>query len=104
MEREGCPGVKVLPLDLCSSAAQLHEAATEADNAFDGAGVDYLIHNAGVLPIRPRYSISCLLIWLSPCTEGYQAGLLGVFSALQRRGCNALQYNPASVCWTVKCR
>ena len=49
MDREGCAGAMVLPLDICSPTSQLHEAAVEADNAFDGAGVDYLIHNAGML-------------------------------------------------------
>ncbi|CAL5222280.1 g4619 [Coccomyxa viridis] len=47
MDREGCAGAMVLPLDICSPTSQLHEAAVEADNAFEGAGVDYLIHNAG---------------------------------------------------------
>ncbi len=51
MEEEGCAGAMVLPLDICSPTSQLHDAAVEADNAFDGAGVDYLIHNAGLLTV-----------------------------------------------------
>ncbi len=51
MDREGCAGAMVLPLDICSPTSQLHEAAVEADNAFEGAGVDYLIHNAGMLTV-----------------------------------------------------
>ena len=39
---------EVLPLDLCSPYAELHKAAVSADAAFDGAGVDYLLHNAGM--------------------------------------------------------
>ena len=41
----------MLPLDICSPASKLHEAATEADNAFSGEGVDYLVHNAGTLQV-----------------------------------------------------
>ena len=37
----------VLPLDITAPTAELHGAAVAADNAFDGAGVDYLVHNAG---------------------------------------------------------
>ena len=38
----------MLPLDLCAPFAELHVAAAQADTAFGGAGVDYLVHNAGV--------------------------------------------------------
>lgn len=37
----------VLPLDITAPITELHGAAVAADNAFDGAGVDYLVHNAG---------------------------------------------------------
>lgn len=39
--------VEVLPVDLCGPFSQLHEASVRADDAFEGAGVDYLVHNAG---------------------------------------------------------
>ncbi len=39
--------MKLLPLDLCAPDSEMHEAAVKADNAFDGAGVDILVHNAG---------------------------------------------------------
>ncbi|GAX86686.1 hypothetical protein CEUSTIGMA_g14093.t1 [Chlamydomonas eustigma] len=39
--------VIVLPFDLCGSPDQLQKAAAAADAAFDDAGVDYLIQNAG---------------------------------------------------------
>ncbi len=39
--------VEVLPLDVCAPFADLQGAAAKADDVFDGAGVDYLIHNAG---------------------------------------------------------
>ncbi|KXZ46596.1 hypothetical protein GPECTOR_42g807 [Gonium pectorale] len=39
--------VVVLPFDLCSEYSELEKAAAAADAAFGGAGVDYLIHNAG---------------------------------------------------------
>ena len=39
--------VVVLPIDLCGPYAKLEEAATVADAAFGGTGVDYLVHNAG---------------------------------------------------------
>jgi NAD(P)-dependent dehydrogenase (short-subunit alcohol dehydrogenase family) len=39
--------IVVLPLDVCGDAAELNAAAKAADAAFDGAGVDYLVHNAG---------------------------------------------------------
>ena len=47
--------VEVLPLDLCAPYAELHAAAVAADAAFDGAGVDYLVHNAGAwgVPAAP---------------------------------------------------
>lgn len=37
----------MLPLDLCSSYEAFEKAAASADAAFGGAGVDYLVHNAG---------------------------------------------------------
>lgn len=36
----------VLPLDLASGEDALKEAVQEAESFFDGAGVDYMIHNA----------------------------------------------------------
>ncbi|EIE23214.1 NAD(P)-binding protein [Coccomyxa subellipsoidea C-169] len=39
--------VEVLPLDVCAPFADLQGAAAKADDVFDGAGVDYFIHNAG---------------------------------------------------------
>ncbi len=39
--------VLVLPFDLCADYGVLEKAAEAADQAFGGAGVDYLIHNAG---------------------------------------------------------
>ena len=39
--------VLVLPFDLCGSYSDLEQAAAAADSAFGGAGVDYLMHNAG---------------------------------------------------------
>ena len=47
LEQQSCAGVTLLPLDLCAPASQMHKAAVKADNAYDGAGVDYLVHNAG---------------------------------------------------------
>ena len=57
MEMEGCAGAVVLPLDICSPASQLHEAAVEADNAFSGEGVDYLVHNAGMLQVSSVFQV-----------------------------------------------
>lgn len=48
--RACCPkpnDVLVLPFDLMDSAERLQAAAKAADQAFGGAGVDFLIHNAG---------------------------------------------------------
>ena len=39
--------VVILPFDLCGNYEALEKAAAAADAAFDGAGVDFLIHNAG---------------------------------------------------------
>ncbi|CAL8465292.1 g4827 [Coccomyxa elongata] len=39
--------VEVLPLDVCAAFSELHSAAVTADAAFEGAGIDYFIHNAG---------------------------------------------------------
>lgn len=39
--------VFLLPLDLTGSPEALQEAADAAFSAFDGAGVDYVVHNAG---------------------------------------------------------
>ena len=44
---KGAADVLVLPLDLTGSFDQLEAAAAAADEAFGGAGVDYLIQNAG---------------------------------------------------------
>lgn len=47
----------MLPVDLCAPFESLHEAAVAADAAFDGAGVDYLVHNAGAPhPCRARHA------------------------------------------------
>ncbi len=40
----------MLPFDLTGSDEQLAEAVRKADAAFGGAGVDYLVHNAGEGP------------------------------------------------------
>jgi NAD(P)-dependent dehydrogenase (short-subunit alcohol dehydrogenase family) len=48
--KEACPdpsAVLVLPFDLLGPEAGLEAAAQTADGAFGGAGIDYLIHNAG---------------------------------------------------------
>lgn len=45
--RRACMQAVVLPFDLCGSYADLERAAAAADAAFDGAGVDFLVHNAG---------------------------------------------------------
>ena len=37
----------MLPLDLNGPFSAMEEAAAVADQAFDGAGVDFLVHNAG---------------------------------------------------------
>jgi hypothetical protein len=60
--KESCTGehaseILVLPFDLGGPAADLAAAARAADGAFGGAGVDYLIHNAG----------ACVLAWLCVC-------------------------------------
>ncbi|KAG1664699.1 hypothetical protein FOA52_006674 [Chlamydomonas sp. UWO 241] len=42
------PGdVLVLPFDLCGDDASIEAAAAKADAAFGGAGIDFLVHNAG---------------------------------------------------------
>lgn len=46
--------VEVLPLDMCAPFAELQSAAVRADDVFDGAGVDYLIHNAGLPSNNPK--------------------------------------------------
>ena len=40
--------VEVLPLDVCAPFSELHSAAVKADAAFEGAGIDYFVHCAGV--------------------------------------------------------
>lgn len=48
--RAGClkpDDVLVLPFDLMDSTEKLQAVAKAADEAFGGAGIDYLIHNAG---------------------------------------------------------
>lgn len=48
--RASCPrpsDVLVLPFDLMDSTQTLQEVAKAADEAFGGAGVDFLVHNAG---------------------------------------------------------
>eukprot|EP00955_Chlamydomonas_euryale_P085144 364058-Chlamydomonas_euryale.AAC.6 len=39
--------VLVLPFDLLGDGDAIAKAAAAADAAFDGAGIDYLVHNAG---------------------------------------------------------
>lgn len=39
--------VMILPFDLMDSTDKLQAAAKAADEAFGGAGIDFLIHNAG---------------------------------------------------------
>jgi NAD(P)-dependent dehydrogenase (short-subunit alcohol dehydrogenase family) len=39
--------VLVLPFDLMDSTEKLQAVAKVADEAFGGAGIDFLIHNAG---------------------------------------------------------
>jgi NAD(P)-dependent dehydrogenase (short-subunit alcohol dehydrogenase family) len=50
--RAAAPGAKVevLTLDLTAPYAELQAAAALADGAFGGAGIDYLVHNAGRRP------------------------------------------------------
>lgn len=43
----------VVPFDLCAPYEELEKAAAAADAAFGGAGIDYLVHNAGEPPIPP---------------------------------------------------
>jgi NAD(P)-dependent dehydrogenase (short-subunit alcohol dehydrogenase family) len=65
--------VEVLPLDLCAPFTELHEAATKADTAFGGAGVDYLVHNAGAdfwgtwVPDLADCSQYCLALACAAC-------------------------------------
>ncbi len=40
--------VEVLPLDVCAPFSELHSASVKADAAFEGAGIDYFVHCAGV--------------------------------------------------------
>lgn len=57
--------VLVLPFDLCGDYAELEKAAAAADAAFDGAGVDYLVHNAGAQTSAARCLMQCCpLHWL----------------------------------------
>ena len=79
----------MLPLDICSPAPQLHAAAMEADNAFDGAGVDYLVHNAGLLPVWPHA--------LCP----HASGLLG--NSLRSAGVNAMHPRTQAGYVVIKC-
>lgn len=65
--------MKILPFDLTGSYEHLEEAARAADAAFDGAGVDFLFHNAGARAaacgvtavaaalVRPALLFLCLL-------------------------------------------
>ena len=41
----------VLPFDLLGNFKELEQAAADAAVAFDGAGVDVLVHNAGAAVI-----------------------------------------------------
>lgn len=38
----------MLPLDVTASEEKLQKAAAQADSAFDGRGIDILVHNAGL--------------------------------------------------------
>lgn len=59
---EGCrqpggPAHAVVPFDLLGDEAELTAAANAAAAAFDGFGVDFLVHNAGeLLAIRHQNS------------------------------------------------
>lgn len=49
----------VLPLDLGSGEDSLREAVLKAESSFDGAGVDYMIHNAAFeCPKSPALDVS----------------------------------------------
>lgn len=54
--------VVVLPFDLCSDYMELEKAAAAADQAFEGAGIDYLIHNAGRIFLQRGGGQCALLI------------------------------------------
>jgi NAD(P)-dependent dehydrogenase (short-subunit alcohol dehydrogenase family) len=62
--------VAVLPLDLCGEEQQLLVAAQQADELFGGAGVDFLIHNAGGL------LLCCRAVLLLRCAAATVAALL----------------------------
>jgi NAD(P)-dependent dehydrogenase (short-subunit alcohol dehydrogenase family) len=63
--KEACAdpsAVLVLPFDLLGSEADLQKAAQAADAAFGGAGIDYLIHNAGAAAQWQLSGYSCCCV------------------------------------------
>uniref|UniRef100_A0A0D6R7P8 Ketoreductase domain-containing protein n=1 Tax=Araucaria cunninghamii TaxID=56994 RepID=A0A0D6R7P8_ARACU len=48
-------GVMILPLDLTAGARAIEEAVRKAESFFNGAGVDYMVHNAA--HERPKTSV-----------------------------------------------
>lgn len=50
--------VMILPLDLTSGEDVLRKAVQEAESFFDGAGVDYMIHNAAYERPVMRYKFN----------------------------------------------
>lgn len=75
--------VEVLPLDVCAPFSELHSAAVRADAAFEGAGIDYFIHNAGgdmalsltsvADPMRLFASAACSCLALSPWEREFRS-------------------------------
>lgn len=51
----------VVPFDLCAPYEELEKAAAAADAAFGGAGIDYLVHNAGArCPLHACMHVGCM--------------------------------------------
>ena len=65
--------VEVQTLDITSPYAELQAAAALADGAFGGAGIDYLVHNAGA----PAWPCPCvhILLMLVRCPAQIMEGL-----------------------------
>jgi len=70
--RAAAPGgkVEVLTLDLTAPYAELQAAAALADGAFGGAGIDYLVHNAGRRPPRAGRPAAALGAFFVPEAAG----------------------------------
>lgn len=47
-------GVVILPMDIAAGVEALQEVVKKAESAFDGAGVDYMVHNAA--HTRPKFA------------------------------------------------